>query len=290
VEIRPIRKAEVDAAGALLAQACARAAAAANQPAPWREEQAIALLGRYAAAEPEGTLVADAGGALAGIGCVRVRGEVATLGPLAVAADGRGTGAALLDALIERAEAAGCHSTRLYLQGWNARGFALCTGRQFSPVDVVARIERAPGPPPRLDASRGLEVGPLRPADGDELVRLDGKLTGHDRRADLVATTRLVARRRGAVVGYLGAAGAALGPAVATDIGDLFVLVGRALAELPAGAAAPAHARLSTAAPAATLAALALGFRIGELGVVMSRGASPPTRPPQLYGIEPEIV
>ncbi len=99
---------------------------------------------------------------------------------------------------------------------------------------------------------------------------------------------RLVARRRGAVVGYLGtgAGSGQLGPALALDVADLGALVARALA----GVDGPARARLSTAAPTAMLAALGLGFRVVALGTLMVRGVSPPARPPQLYSIVPEIL
>jgi hypothetical protein len=203
-----------------------------------------------------------------------------------VAAPGRGTGGALLDALVERADAAGCGSVRAYVAAADPRGFALCAARQFQALEVIATLERAAGPPPRLDVARGLEVGPSRPADRDELVRFDAKLTGHSRAGDL-ASVALVARRRGAVVGYLSVAGDSFGPAVAVDASDLFLLVGRALGEHGGRAV---RARLSTASPVATAASLALGFRVVGLGCLMSRGAAPPARPPQLYSLDPEIL
>lgn len=117
---------------------------------------------------------------------------------------------------------------------------------------------------------------------------MDERLTGHARSGDLATSLTLVARRRGALVGWLAAAGRALGPAVAVDSSDLFILIARAVTDL--GPAAEVRARLSTAMPAAAMAAVALGFRVAGVGVVMSRGAPPPTRPPQLYSLEPEVV
>jgi GNAT superfamily N-acetyltransferase len=290
VNLRPLVAGDVERAAGLLAAAWrGPAGAGADAASPDRDDRAAAaLLERHLAAAPDVAVVADAGGAIAGVGCARVRGEVATLGPIAVAAVGRGTGGALVDALLEHADGAGCHALRAHVDGSDPGAFALLTARGFTAIDVTAAIERPPGRPSAPDGSRGLEVAGPRPGDLDEVLRLDHRLTGHERRPDLEARLRLVARRRGAVVGYLAASGAALGPAVTVDASDLFTLVVRAIAQL--GADAAARARLSTAAPTAALAALAVGFRVGGVGVVMSRGAAPPTRPPQLYSLDPEIL
>ena len=167
----------------------------------------------------------------------------------------------------------------------NADAFALCAGRSFAASDVVATIARPAGAPPRLDAARGLEVAAFRASDLAEIASLDVRLTGLDRRDDLQKAVRLVARRRGALVGFLGADGGQLGPALALDVADLGALIARALVEIPGRAVA----RLSTAAPTAMLAALGLGFRVTSVGTLMVRGLSPPARPPQLYSLVPEI-
>jgi hypothetical protein len=117
-------------------------------------------------------------------------------------------------------------------------------------------------------------------------MAFDLRLTGLERHQDLEQIVRLVARRRGAVVGFLGMQRGLLGPAVALDVADLGALIARALAE----AGTHATARLSTAAPTAMLAALGLGFRVVEVGLVMSRGIQPPSRSPQLYSIVPEVL
>jgi len=217
---------------------------------------------------------------------VRRRGEIATIGPLAVAAPHRGTGGQILDELIARAEGQGVTAIRLHQDGWNADAFALCAGRSFAASDVVASLARPAGAPPRLDAARGLEVAAFRATDLPEIAALDARLTGLDRREDLQKSVRLVARRRGALVGFVGAAeGGQLGPALALDVADLGALIARALVEIPGRAVA----RLSTAAPTAMLAALGLGFRVTSVGTLMVRGLSAPARPPQLYSLSPEI-
>ncbi len=276
-------------AGALLYGAFERLASEHHQPPPLASElDAGSLLQSLASASPEHVLVAATGGAVVGVGAARLLGEVATIGPIAVAADGRGIGGAILDALIERADEAGAQATRAVVAGWNQRGFALFAARGFATVDVAASIERAPGEPLPLDNSRGLEVREVTAADFAELGELDRKLTGLDRGTELAARVQLVARRRGALVGYLARNGELLGPAVAVDVSDLFLLVAHALPQ--GGAEVRLRARLSTAAPTGPLAALALGFRIHELGLVVSRGAQPPARPPQLYSSAPLVL
>jgi hypothetical protein len=283
VKLRPLEPRDLDLAGVLLYEAFARAARSRGQPAPWPDAHAARAL---AESYRDGGLVADVDGAVAGVGFARRRGDVATVGPLAVAAPGRGTGGLLLDELVATAEGQGAVSVRLFHDG-APDSFALLSGRSFAPIDVVACLERPAGAAPRLGASRGLEVTPYRAADTDEIASLDQRLTGGARKDDLAAQVRLVARRRGAIVGYLGvgAGRGVLGPALALDVADLGALIARALADVDG----PAQTRLSTAAPTAMLAALGLGFRVTALGTVMVRGVSPPARPPQLYATMPEV-
>lgn len=300
MNVRTIEASDLHAAGAVLFHAFDTAARSRGFSAPWSDEgESTSLLTEYWQREPEHVLVAEAGGAVLGVGALRLRGEVTSLGPVAVSVQGRGVGGALLDSLLERADAAGAQATRLYVDAWNPAAFALYASRGFAVVDVVTNIEREPGPGPGLGSARGLEVRPFDPNDLEEVTRLDLKLTGNDRGQDLGEMVHLVARRRGAIVGYLGTRAGLratrLGPAVAVDVSDLFTLLTAALAAngpvtswVPADR--PLQARLSTAAPAASMAALGLGFRVRELGVLMSRGALPPARPPQLYSIEPEVL
>ena len=240
----------------------------------------------YQVTQAEGALAAEVDGRLAGVGFVRRRGEIATVGPIAAAEPRKGVGSALLDELIARADGWGCQAIRLYQDAWNPDSFALHAGRSFAVVDTVARLERPAGAPPKRDSSRGLEIAPFRDKDLHELMELDLRLTGLERRDDLTGLVRLVARRRGAAVGFLGMQGGLLGPALALDVADLGALIAAALVE----AGTHATARLSTAAPTAMLAALGLGFRVGEVGLVMSRGIQPPARPPQLYSLRPEVL
>lgn len=291
MDVRSIRADELTTAGALLFQSFEQAAKQRGYGIPWRDEQDAAdMLARYHESDPNGVVVAETGGAIVGVGCMRTRGEVSTVGPIAVIADGRGIGSAVLDQLLERADADGSAATRLYVDAWNPSSYALYTGKGFSVVDVVAHIEREPTDPPRIDTSRGLEVREAQPGDFEDILRLDQKITGYDRPRELERLVRLVARRRGNLVGYIGVAktsfGYSLGPAVAADASDLFTLLGRTLADLDGSI----RSRLSTSAPAASMAALGLGFRVRELGIVMSRGTPPPTRTPQLYCWDPELL
>jgi ribosomal protein S18 acetylase RimI-like enzyme len=293
VDIRTIKPTDTEAAGALLYGAFESVAGAHGAAAPWDDEaQTRALIERHLEGTASRAMVAEEGGALVGVGAVRLRGEVATIGPLATYIPSRGIGGALLDELVRCAEEAGTLAQRLYVDAWNPSAFALYAGRGFGVIDTVAHIERASAPGPALESSRGLEVRAFEARDQDEVSRLDRRLTGHDRPVDLVA------RRRGDLVAFLGAGELGdtilLGPVVAVDVSDVFTLITHVLAEAGghgwSAAGRPLRARLSTTAPAACMAALGLGFRVRELGVVMSRGAPPPARPPQIYSLDPEIV
>ncbi|HET6612409.1 MAG TPA: GNAT family N-acetyltransferase [Kofleriaceae bacterium] len=290
---RDIEAGDLEVAGSILYNAFSRSAETRGHPAPWPDENtARDLLAGYAEAEPGGVVVVEEGGAVVGVGAVRIRGESASIGPLASWMDGRGIGGRALDELIERAEGAGASSIRLYVDAWNPGAYALYAGRGFAPVDVVSHLEREPGNRPQLGISRGLVVRAPTAADLDEVARLDATLTGNTRPGDLERAVRYVARRSGAVVGYLGFSktsfGVALGPAVCADMTDLTHLVACALADgLSDGRA---RARLSTATSPRSDLCKALGFRVRELGLVLSRGAPPPARLAQLYSVSPEIL
>ncbi|MCG8420503.1 MAG: GNAT family N-acetyltransferase [Proteobacteria bacterium] len=304
MKVRTLEQTDLEPASALLFQVFDRVAKKHNYQPPWPGESDVSgLLGRYRRDEPACVVVAEEGGAVIGVGAARVRGEVASIGPIAAYVDGRGIGGAIVDELLLRVENAGAVASRLYVDAWNPSAYALYAGRGFAVFDVVMHIERAPGPAPSLDSARGLEVRPFETRDLEQLRRFDQRLTGHDRGPDLADTVRLVARRRGDIVGYLGAQHSAgstkLGPAVAVDASDLATLMAGTLTAEQSGQSAraaglsrdePQVARLSTAAPVVSMAALGLGFRVRELGVVMSRGAPPPARPPQLYSIDPEVL
>lgn len=286
-DIRQLGPTDVAAAGDVLFHAFVDECAARGFPPPWPSpDDAALLVAGYREAEPEGALGAWVDGALAGVGFVRRRGDVATIGPLAARPQRRGVGSKLLDELIGVADGWECRTVRLFQDAWNPDSFALYAGRSFSVVDVVSCIERPKMAPPRLDSARGLEMAAPKATDLAEIAALDLRFTGLARPGDLDGKVKLVARRRGAVVGFLCAQGGLLGPALAVDVADLGALVQRALVDVTGAASA----RLSTAAPTAMLAALALGFRVVSVGLVMSRGPAHPARPPQLYSLHPEVL
>jgi hypothetical protein len=287
VTARVLKAGDAEAAGELLVQAFSRARGDHGALSPYGSvKDAAEAVAALCAAEPEGALGAWDDGRLLAVGFLRKRGDVATLGPLGVATPRQGHGGRLLDELIACAEGWSCGAIRVFQDAGNADSFALFAGRCFAPVDVVACLARPAGAPPRLDAARGLEISPLRPGDLPEIFTLDHRLTGLERRTDLEQRVRFVARRRGALAGFLGMDENRLGPALALDVADLGALMVRALGECTL----PAVARLSTAAPTALLAALGLGFRVVSVGAILSRGVAPPTRPPQLYSLSPEIL
>src|SRR6185369_7508401 len=219
------------------------------------------------------------GASLAGVGFVRRMGDWAAIGPVASATSGQGAGGALVDELCVRAEGWGVGSIRASFDAGDARAFALFSGRSFAVVDTAARLLRGALPAPRVEGARGLEIAAPKPADLEQMIELDRRLTGLERGPELGRVVTLCARRRGAVVGFLSARAGQLGPGLAMDVADLGVMMARALADH----AGPAAALLSTAAPTAMLAALGLGFRVVGVEIVAVRGLAPPARPPQVY-------
>ena len=288
MEIRTIETQELEVAGGLLFQATAAAAQAGGHPSWWKEERdAIHVLARDCEVDPSSVVVATEGGAIIGVSSMRVRGDVACLGPMAVAADGRGIGGALVDELLERADVAGARSTRLHVDAWNSAAYALYAGRGFQVVDVAFRAARTLEDPPAVGTARGLEVRAVREDDFDPIYRLDCKLTGYSRQAELKSLVKLVAFRHGVVVGYAGMTAGVIGPVLTIDAQDLHTLVAHALLMNPEG---KTEVRVSTAAPATAMSLMSLGFRVSALGIILSRGALPPARPPQLYCMDPEFV
>ncbi|MEM9490186.1 MAG: GNAT family N-acetyltransferase [Myxococcota bacterium] len=300
MKVRTLEPIELELAAGLLFQVGERAATQHGYSPPWPDERAAHnALVRYRASDTDAVIVAEEGGAVIGVGAARLRGEVASIGPIATYMDGRGLGGAILDELLNRVDSAGAQASRLGIPAWNTSAYALCAGRGFAVVDMASHVERQPEPPPALDSARGLEVRPFERRDLDALVRFDARLTGHERGSDLAERVRLVARRRGEIVGYLGACDAEyatiLGPAIAVDASDLVTLIATALTAAHSesedwiAGGKPQRAVLSTAALATSMAAMGIGFRVKQLDVVMSRGAPRPARPPQLYSALPEI-
>lgn len=293
-DVRPLVREQAAAAAALITTAAERDGTASAWSSP---EHAVVEAAALVAGEPEGAVGVFSDGVLAGVGWARLRGEAATLGPFAVRDRGAGAGGVLLDALLARADEWGALAVRAHLPATATAALGLLAARGFVVVDTTASIERAANAgASRLDAARGLEVAAVRAAELPELAALDERVTGLSREEDLRRSVAIVARRRGAMVGYLGAHGAHLGPALALDAADLAVLIARALAGAGSGAGVAVsstetvRARVSLTAPGALLAALALGFRVTASGLVLSRGPGQPIRAAQLYATRPEVV
>ena len=277
MKVRTLESTDLEAAGALLFQVFKRAADQYGYTAPWgSEDKAGALLSVHARAESDFAVVAEEGGAVIGVGTARVRGEVASIGPVAAYVEGHGIGGAIMDELLARVDGAGALASRLYVEAWNPAAYALYAGRGFAVIDNAIQVERPPGPAPALDSSRGLEVRPAEAGDLEALRRLDHRLTGHDRgqgpRRGGPPGRPPARRYRGVSRGAEQVDGASwLGPAAAVDASDLVTLLAGALAAAnsdgarrPRGSPVtqPMAARLSTTAPAVSMAAIGLGFRV----------------------------
>ena len=127
VHVVSIRPEQLEAAGTLLFGATNRALETRGLDSRWPEPNAAIALLDQCVGRGETVLVAETGGAVIGIGVGRLRGEVATLSPFAVAAPGRGIGGALMDALIEEFEASDAVSIRVRVPGWSASAFGCST-------------------------------------------------------------------------------------------------------------------------------------------------------------------
>jgi GNAT superfamily N-acetyltransferase len=153
VVVRPAREDELDAAGALVAEAYLTEPDMADHP--WYLDTIRDARGR--ARDTEILVAVDADGRL--VGCVSyVRGPESPLAELErpgeagfrmlgvpPAARGRGVGRALVAACVERARAAGCVGLAISTsEGWTAArrmyeaiGFARAPERDFDPVPGV---------------------------------------------------------------------------------------------------------------------------------------------------------
>jgi hypothetical protein len=187
--------------------------------------------------------------------------------------------------------ARGCNSVRLFQDGFNPDSFGLYTSLGFSVRDVApyllaVEMEPASQAPP--------DIRPGRSDDLDDVVELDRRLIGADRRRDIeflfVTGTVLVLERRRALEGFLFLralpARAVLGPAVATSEEALVALIDAASLSLPGRSAVM---RASAASTVVLQRTFERGFRVDHLGNLMVAGPRP-SPPAQLYALFPESL
>lgn len=294
--VRPMIDADTQAVGEVLRTAFGQVYAERGFPTPFPNIDGAVWLGSaYLALDREGAFVADQGGLVIGCGFVHLRGDAASIGPVAaMPAAPHGVGRAIMNQLLAIAQG---RSTRLFQDSFNPESFALYTKLGFEAFEPVAYViaDTLGG------GARHAECATMLDRDFDEVAALDLALTGSRRTADLreifLFGTGLVLRRAGRLCGYLlarrGSTRLVVAPAAAESADDLRALLGELAhrhAGQPAAARVPAGARLGGAG-LALRTALEHGFRIEHLGHLMVRGRYNEGRSgAQLLAIFPEAL
>ena len=261
-------------------------------------ESAIWLCRAYLDLDREGCAVAEVNGNLVGAGFVHVRGNAASIGPLAARPGGpRGVGRALMAYFATLTQ--GCSSVRLFQDSFNPDSFGLYTElgwvvRDVAPYLLAADIQPAPQISPGIRS-----LGP------EELHRVEGfdrRMVDADRARDLrllMSTGSLLVQERPResarereqeIEGFIFLrslpARAIIGPAVAVSeavLADLFDAACRVLD----GRSAVMRASAST--PAVLRRAFERGFRVDHLGNLMVFG-NIQLPEAQLYALFPESL
>ena len=240
--------------------------------------------------DPLSGVLGEQDGQAVAVGWLHPRGNVATIGPLAVlpALQGQGLGRHLLTHL---ADAAGrrVSQIRLVQDGSDPASMGLYLRTGFRVVAPVLELELpAASPCPGPSPDDGTALRPMESADRRVVIERDARVFGQPRAQDvdgfLARGHGVIAERAGRVIGHAFAveAGALvqLGPAAA----DEPVVVCAAVAWL-AGAFAARALPCRLVVPAGDRRVvdglLALGFRVFRVGSYLIRGGG--TAPPASY-------
>lgn len=200
---------------------------------------------------------------------------------VAKAAQGRGYGARLMDALL-----ASAHPRSVVLNS-TAEGIMLYQRRGFVPVGVIHQHQGIPG---ECEAPPSNHVGMMAASDFEAIVRLDGEATGVERRRMLDRLARsgdgyLLQRDgipRGYAISRLFGRGHVIGPVVAESPADARALIKAALARL-----GRSFVRIDTSA-SSQLGDWLESLRLQRVGdaTTMILGAQPPsTGPARLFAL-----
>jgi predicted N-acetyltransferase YhbS len=179
-------------------------------------------------------VVAEIDGRIVGSNFLDERGPVRGVGPITVdpAAQGRGVGRALMQAVLDRG--AGAMGIRLLQDSFNTGSLSLYGSLGFEVAEPVALMSGRP----RSKGIAGVEVRPLEQRDLGEAERLHRRVHGFERSAELEDALEVpdfspvVAIREGRIVAY--AATLTFFPAahaVAESQADMAGLIAGALAQ-----------------------------------------------------------
>jgi GNAT superfamily N-acetyltransferase len=181
--VRPIRAADVPAAGRICYEAFAAIANEHNFPPDFPDiDVATALLGRLITHPGVYGVVAELDGEIVGSNFVDERSAIVGLGPITVdpSAQNRGAGAALMSHVIERAERNNAPGLRLIQAGYHRRSLCLYAKLGFTVREPLVNLQ---GSPPGVVvpgcAVRAAVIDNAAAAD-----RLCREAHGHDRGRD----------------------------------------------------------------------------------------------------------
>jgi hypothetical protein len=291
IQVRPLEHEDIDVASRILFEAFGAVYRQRGHTPPFPNIESAAWLCRaYLDIDREGCAVAEDQGTPVGVGFSHLRGNVASIGPLAARPGARaGVGRAIMAHFHRMTER--CTSVRLFQDAFNPGSFGLYTRLGYAVVDVAPYLLASRLSPP---GRRPTGVRPLTAADLPAVEAYDSSRTGAERGRDLslLASTGsgLVSESRGAIAGYLFyrslPARVIVGPAVA-ESAELLAEMLDAIADALPGR--PAVIRASAAAPVVLRRAFDRGFRVDHLGNLMVAGSyrSPPA---QLYALFPESL
>lgn len=149
-------------------------------------------------------VVAEIDGRVVGSNFLDERGPVRGVGPITVdlAAQGRGVGRALMQAVLDRG--AGAMGIRLLQDSFNTGSLSLYASLGFEVAEPVALMSGRP----RSRGAAGIEVRPLERSDLAEAEQLHRKVHGFERTAELEDALAVpgfeaaVAVREGRIVAY----------------------------------------------------------------------------------------
>jgi len=292
IQVRRLLPDDVDAAARLLFESFSVVYRQRGHTPPFPNVDSAAWLCRaYLDLDPEGCAVAQHLGQTVGAGFAHLRGDVASIGPIAARPGGpAGIGRRLMDHFRELS--AGCRSVRLFQDSFNPDSFGFYTRLGYVVVDVAPYLlaDRLTAPPtghPRV-------VRLASAADLGRIEEYDRARTGASRGRDLELLAgsgiALLIEDRGAIAGYLFYRSlpvrVIIGPAVAESAEIMSMLIDAVAAALPGRAAV---IRGSAAAPGVLRRAFERGFRVDHLGNLMVAGDYR-TPPAQLFSLFPESL
>lgn len=291
IEIRRMVRADIAEVGRIGVEAFNDLMARHNRPPLYPDPQVGPLAATaYLTTDPECSFVATENRRIVGSIFYRRRGDTVSVGPATVApADqGRGVGRRLLESVIEREP--GARSMRLMQDSLNLASFELLLRIGYRLGEEVAMLTLPAGF--REDREGDADVRPAGSEDLTEILAMDRRLCGSDRRKDFEFLRRfgklLVLHSGKTLRGYLAQmptpGRTMLGPGGAEDSEALLRLVLHAVAETlgELSLLLPAWSR-DTIKPL-----LDTGFRLVGLANLMCRGEWQPPSGAHAYSLFPE--